>query len=98
MYCCGILGDWCWTTVESAFDASDTDVRREAALHIFLALADAAPHQRAPEPLVRMLRHAVDIANTSNSKRLLHTALDCLGEFTYHDIFFCMFLSFKTAP
>ncbi|KAJ2939643.1 hypothetical protein O0L34_g14363 [Tuta absoluta] len=79
MYCYGMLGDWCWSTVEAAFAAADTEVRREAALHIFLALADAAPHERAPEPLVAMLQHAVALASDASDKRTLNTALDCLG-------------------
>ncbi|KAI5630766.1 importin-13 [Phthorimaea operculella] len=79
MYCYGMLGDWCWSTVEAAFTAADTEVRREAALHIFLALADAAPHKRAPEPLVAMLQHAVTLAREASDKRTLNTALDCLG-------------------
>lgn len=79
MYCFAVLGDWCWTTVESAFNSAASESRREAALHIFLALSDVAPQHRMPQPLVNMLQHAVDIANVSNDKRMLNTALDCLG-------------------
>ncbi|XP_004926531.3 importin-13 [Bombyx mori] len=79
MYCFAILGDWCWSTVESAFNSAETDSRREAALHIFLSLADAAPYERAPDALFNMLEHAVNIANTSTDNRMLNTALDCLG-------------------
>ncbi|XP_063379356.1 importin-13 isoform X1 [Cydia fagiglandana] len=80
MYCVGILGDWCWTTVEAAWDAADTPLRKEAALHVFLALADSAPHRRAPEPIHNMLGHAVEAARTENG-RMLDTALDCLGSY-----------------
>lgn len=75
-----ILGDWCWTTVEAAFNAADSEVRREAALHVFVALADSAPHRRAPDSLANMLTHAVHIVDNSNDKRMLNTALDCLGK------------------
>ncbi|KAI8428800.1 hypothetical protein MSG28_007472 [Choristoneura fumiferana] len=81
VYCVLILGDWCWTTVEAAFNAADSEVRREAALHVFVALADSAPHRRAPDSLANMLTHAVHIADTSNDKRMLNTALDCLGSY-----------------
>ncbi|KAJ0180029.1 hypothetical protein K1T71_004620 [Dendrolimus kikuchii] len=81
MYCFGILGDWCWTTVENAYNAATTESKREAALHVFLSLSDAAPQQRAPQPLLNMLQHAVNIANVSQEKWMLHTALDCLGAY-----------------
>ncbi|KAM3962967.1 LOW QUALITY PROTEIN: importin-13-like protein cdm [Aphomia sociella] len=89
MYCFGILGDWCWSTVEAAYSAADTEVRREAALHVFLALADAAPPQRAPDALVRLLQRAVEVAAAATDPAaaagprdaLLSTALDCLGAY-----------------
>ncbi|XP_052752608.1 importin-13 [Galleria mellonella] len=82
MYCFGILGEWCWTTVEAAYSAASTDARREAALHVFVALADAAPPQRAPDALAALLQRAVGVAGApSPSSALLATALDCLGAY-----------------
>ncbi|XP_049866175.1 importin-13 [Pectinophora gossypiella] len=81
MYCYGILGEWCWATVEAAYSSATTETRREAALHVFLALADSAPHQRAPAPLTAMLLHAVQAAHDAQDKRTLNTALDCLGSY-----------------
>ncbi|XP_047020065.1 importin-13 [Helicoverpa zea] len=79
MYCYGVLGEWCWTTVEAAYSAATNESGREAALHVFAALADAAPAQRAPPPLVALIHHALNVAHTSTNKRMLNTALDCLG-------------------
>ncbi|KAJ8732601.1 hypothetical protein PYW07_015200 [Mythimna separata] len=79
MYCYGILGEWCWTTVEAAYSAAGTESAREAALHVFAALADAAPAQRAPPALLALIHHALNVAHTSTNKRMLNTALDCLG-------------------
>ncbi|XP_026729425.1 importin-13 [Trichoplusia ni] len=79
MYCYGILGEWCWTTVEAAFSAATTECGREAALHVFAALADAAPAQRDPPALLSLLQHALTVAHSSTNKRMLNTALDCLG-------------------
>lgn len=79
MYCFAILGEWCWATVEAAYVGAAAGARREAALHVFLALADAAPHERAPPPLANMLQHAVHQADTALDRRTLNTALDCLG-------------------
>ncbi|CAH2266921.1 jg8826 [Pararge aegeria aegeria] len=81
MYCFGIVGEWCWTYVESAFTAAESALQRESALHVFLALADAAPSNRAPPAIVALLHHALElVADTENQDtRVLHTALDCLG-------------------
>ncbi|CAG9785207.1 unnamed protein product [Diatraea saccharalis] len=81
MYCFGVLGEWCWSRVEAAFDACDSEARREAALHVFLSLADAAPHQRVPAGLLPLMHHAVAITHTARSLRTLNTALDCLGSY-----------------
>ncbi|CAG5035822.1 unnamed protein product [Parnassius apollo] len=78
MYCYSILGELCWDTVEEACSSSRSEERVEAALHVFAALADAAPAQRAPAALAALLRRAVR-ATAARSKRLLCTALDCLG-------------------
>ncbi|XP_028161077.1 importin-13 isoform X3 [Ostrinia furnacalis] len=81
MYCFGILGDWCWSRVEAALTSSETEARREAALHVFVSLADAAPRQRAPAGLLALLQQAVQAAHTARSTQTLHTALDCLGSY-----------------
>ncbi|KAL0892361.1 hypothetical protein ABMA27_015496 [Loxostege sticticalis] len=81
MYCFGILGDWCWSRVETALTSSESETRREAALHVFVSLADAAPHQRAPPGLLALLQHAVQLAHTARCTHTLHTALDCLGSY-----------------
>lgn len=82
MYCYGILGEECWAAVESAHNAaSEGSAVREAALHVFCALADAAPAQRAPTALLSLLEHARHEAHTSHNKRMLNTALDCLGSY-----------------
>ncbi|XP_068630418.1 importin-13 [Battus philenor] len=79
MYCYSVLGECCWDTVENAFATDAGEERQEAALHVFAALADAAPPQRTTRSLCALLRHAVRAANTARTKRLLNTALDCLG-------------------
>lgn len=80
MYCYAIVGEWCWSRVEAAYVGAATDARREAALHVFCALADAAPHERAPAALSAMLRHAVSQATSATHARTLNTALDALGD------------------
>ncbi|KAL4708363.1 hypothetical protein ACJJTC_019599 [Scirpophaga incertulas] len=83
MYCYGILGEWCWSRVAEAAAAAGTDAAgegaREAALHVFAAMADAAP-MRAPAGLLPLLNHAVLAAHHAAAPRTLGTALDCLGE------------------
>ncbi|CAH0407640.1 unnamed protein product [Chilo suppressalis] len=82
MYCFGVLGEWCWSRVAAAYEgARDNEPRREAALHVFLSLADAAPHQRAPAGLLPLLQHAVAATHAARSLRTLNTALDCLGSY-----------------
>lgn len=83
MYCYGVLGDWCWSVVGQVWQSATTEARREAALHVFLALGDAAPLERAPEPLRDMLRYAVHAATVSTNQRLLNTALECLGKLRF---------------
>lgn len=81
MYCFSVLGGACWTLVERACAEAESAARREAALHVFLALADAAPYERAPPPLLALLQHALRAAAqpADAEPALLHTALDCLG-------------------
>ncbi|XP_045765024.1 importin-13 isoform X1 [Maniola jurtina] len=83
MYCFSILGESCWSIVESAFTAAESALQREAALHVFLALADAAPPNRAPPALAALLHHALELAAdpARHDTRVLHTALDCLGAY-----------------
>lgn len=80
MYCFAIVGEWCWARVEAAYTGAATDARREAALHVFCALADAAPHERVPPALAALLRHAVAQAEAAPHARTLRTALDALGQ------------------
>ncbi|CAG9560300.1 unnamed protein product [Danaus chrysippus] len=93
MYCYSILGENCWSLVESAFTGAESARQREAALHVFAALADAAPAGRAPTALPALLQHALRLAAdpTNNDTRLLHTALDCLG-------FYASWLSSMEGP
>lgn len=82
MYCFSVLGGACWALVERACAEAESAARREAALHVFLALADAAPYERAPPPLLALLQHALRAAAQPGAEAepaLLHTALDCLG-------------------
>lgn len=82
MYCYSILGDWCLSIVEAAWREASTEARREAALHVFLALGDTVSQHKTPEHVATMLGHAIDAAATSSDSRLLNTALECLGELT----------------
>lgn len=82
MYCFIILGDGCWGLVENAYTTAESAAQREAALHVFLALADAATQARAPPALAALLQHALRAAaDPAEDVRVLHTALDCLGLF-----------------
>ncbi|XP_072940741.1 importin-13 [Epargyreus clarus] len=85
LYCHGILGVACWQVVEGALSGARGEARgearREAALHVFQALADTPPADAAPAALLRALHHAVHVANTAHNKRMLTTALDCLGSY-----------------
>ncbi|CAB3243920.1 unnamed protein product [Arctia plantaginis] len=81
MYCYGILGGQCWTCVEGAYAAAADECGREAALHVFCALADVAPAQHAPAALLALLQRALHEAHSSHNKRMLNTALDCLGSY-----------------
>ncbi|KAH9641376.1 hypothetical protein HF086_012663 [Spodoptera exigua] len=82
MYCFGVLGEWCWSIVERSYSgAGEAEAgAREAALHVFAALADAAPAQRLPPALLRLLHHALRAAHSDTSRPMLSTALDCLGK------------------
>ncbi|XP_050557334.1 importin-13 isoform X1 [Spodoptera frugiperda] len=79
MYCYGVLGEWCWSIVERSYSGAGSEAAREAALHVFAALADAAPAQRAPPALLQLLHHALHAAHSATAKPMLSTALDCLG-------------------
>ncbi|CAH2107560.1 unnamed protein product [Euphydryas editha] len=83
MYCYSVLGEASWSLAERAHSAAASAAQREAALHVFLALADAAPYERAPAPLVAQLQHALRVAAQPDAPdlALLHTALDCLGAY-----------------
>ncbi|CAH0727885.1 unnamed protein product, partial [Brenthis ino] len=82
MYCFIILGDGCWGLVENAYTTAKSAAQREAALHVFLALADAATQARAPPALAALLQHALHAAaDPAEDVRVLHTALDCLGAY-----------------
>ncbi|XP_023951807.1 importin-13 isoform X2 [Bicyclus anynana] len=83
MYCFSVLGESSWSYVENAYNAAESDLQRESALHVFLALADAAPPDRTVPALAELLMHALDLAaDPSNlDTRVLHTALDCLGAY-----------------
>lgn len=81
MYCYGVLGEWCWSIVERSYSGAGSSAGREAALHVFAALADAAPAQRAPPALLQLLHHALHAAHSATAKPMLSTALDCLGKF-----------------
>ncbi|XP_053603159.1 importin-13 isoform X2 [Plodia interpunctella] len=78
MYCYSVLGEWCWSVVEAAYNSAETDIRREAALHVFLALADAQQPQ-PPAAVLSLLRCAEHVARTAPASPLLSVALDCLG-------------------
>ncbi|CAH2075140.1 unnamed protein product, partial [Iphiclides podalirius] len=79
MYCYSVLGESCWAAVADACAADAPEERQEAALHVFASLADAPLPQRTPPALRSLLRHSVRAARTARTKRLLVTALDCLG-------------------
>ncbi|XP_050342429.1 importin-13 isoform X2 [Nymphalis io] len=81
MYCFMVLGEASWALVESAVACADTAARREAALHVFLALADAAPPAAAPPALAALLQHALRQAAAAPDTDSLTTALDCLGAY-----------------
>ncbi|XP_075970336.1 importin-13-like protein cdm [Anticarsia gemmatalis] len=81
MYCYGVLGGGVWGAVLAAHGAAGAGAGREAALHVFCALADAAPAGLAPPPLLQLLDHARAEAHASTDKRMLNTALDCLGSY-----------------
>ncbi|XP_046960638.1 importin-13 [Vanessa cardui] len=81
MYCFIVLGEASWALVEGAYACADTAARREAALHVFLALADAAPHAHAPPALAALLQHALRLAAAARDPDTLTTALDCLGAY-----------------
>ncbi|XP_030026704.2 importin-13 [Manduca sexta] len=79
MYCFAVVGEWCWSSVEATLQGATSETRREAVLHVTAALADAAPHEHAPRPLLALLDHAVATVHSADSARILNTALDCLG-------------------
>ncbi|XP_041976423.1 importin-13 [Aricia agestis] len=82
MYCFSILGDRCWEVTAGAYTAANTEASREAALHVFASLADAAPHGRYPPPLPALLQHSLRVAATPQANpRALPTALECLGSY-----------------
>lgn len=83
MYCHGILDETCWSIVWEACASDESEERQEAALHVFAALADAARLEYPIPALSSLLRHSVRAARSARSKRLLNTALDCLGEFLF---------------
>ncbi|KAG7299544.1 hypothetical protein JYU34_016505 [Plutella xylostella] len=78
MYCFGVLGDYSFTIIEAAWREATTDCRREACLHILLALGDTTPQSKAPGDLIVMLEHAVNTAASCEDKELCNTALHCL--------------------
>ncbi|XP_022816371.1 importin-13 [Spodoptera litura] len=79
MYCYGVLGEWCWSIVRCSYEGAEGEAAREAALHVFAALADAAPAHCVKPALLQLLQHALHAAHTATAKPLLSTALDCLG-------------------
>lgn len=81
MYCFGVLADISWNIINAAWSSATTDAKREAVLHVFLAMADAETPQPSPILIRDMLTNAIQTANTTNNARLLNTSLECLGAY-----------------
>lgn len=81
LYSVNVLREECWSIVLSALSGAQTESAREAALHVFGALADAARPAAAHSAHQALLDAALAVCadHTKHATPTVTTALDCLG-------------------